>query len=256
MSLFISHGAPTLLLNETPAHQFLKQLGGELPRPKAIIVISAHWESHQLQVDQAARHNLIYDFRGFPQALYEVAWPANGDPALAEKIRSHLAPRGFQTTLTSGRGLDHGVWVPLALLDSNAAIPIVPVSLPMNYDERTLWKLGKALSDFEKDGYLLVGTGSLTHNLRALSPQWNSPVNPNIAPFVDGLCGVLESSQRENLVHWRELPHARNHHPSPEHFLPLLVAAAAPGKAQRLHSSIEYGALAMDCWSFGQPASA
>ncbi|BES71818.1 class III extradiol ring-cleavage dioxygenase [Marinobacter nanhaiticus D15-8W] len=256
MSLFISHGAPTLLLNETPAHRFLKQLGGELPRPKAIIVISAHWESDQLQVDHTAQHDLIYDFRGFPKELYEFKWPVNGDPALAEKIQAHLAARGFQATLTSGRGLDHGAWVPLALLDSNAAIPIVPVSLPVDYDERALWALGKALSDFEREGYLLIGTGSLTHNLRALSPNWNAPSHPDVAPFVDGLKEILEGAERERIINWRALPYARNHHPSPEHFLPLLIAAAAPGKAQRLHQSIEYGALAMDCWSFGQPALA
>ena len=256
MSLFISHGAPTLLLNETPAHRFLKQLGGELPRPRAIIVISAHWESHQLQVDHAAQHKLIYDFGGFPKELYEFRWPATGDPTLAEKIQIHLATRGFQATATSGRGLDHGAWVPLALLDSTAAIPVVPVSLPGNYSERELWQLGAALSELEQDGFLLVGTGSLTHNLRALSPKWDAPSNPHIAPFVDRLNEILDSDERERLADWRTLPQAHYHHPSPEHFLPLLVAAAAPGKSRRLHQSIEHGALAMDCWAFGQSAFA
>lgn len=256
MSLFISHGAPTLLLNETPAHQFLKRLGGELPRPKAIIVVSAHWESRQLLVDSAAKHDLIYDFRGFPRELYEFKWPAKGDPTLAERILTHLTALGFETKLTSGRGLDHGAWVPLALLDPTAAIPVVPVSLPAGYNDHALWDLGKALSDFEREGCLLVGTGSLTHNLRALSANWNAPANPDVAAFVDGLNEILESAEREQIINWRALPYAWHHHPSPEHFLPLLIAAAAQGKARRLHQSIEHGALAMDCWSFGRPTLA
>lgn len=258
MSLFISHGAPTLLLDSTPAHRFLQRLGGEIPRPRAIIVVSAHWESLELQVDDAGDHSLIHDFSGFPRALHEFQWPAQGDPQLAGRIVEALEQAGLGPKQVSNRGLDHGAWVPLALLDPSAAVPVVPVSLPMHFDEEQLWQLGAILGGFEREGYLLIGTGSLTHNLRARSASWDAPARPEITPFLDAITAALLQGDRHQLMAWRQLPNARWHHPSPEHFLPLLVAAAAGGEATRLHHSVEYGVLAMDCWQFGagtNPAS-
>lgn len=251
MSLFISHGAPTLLLDDTPAHRFLKALGRDLPRPKGIIFVSAHWESRDLRIGSGRHHALIRDFSGFPEALHTFAWPAQGDPALARAIQQRLGEAGFPALLDPKRGLDHGAWVPLALLDPNAQVPVVPVSLPVRFTGEALWWLGATLARFEAEGYLLIGSGSLTHNLRARASAWQAPVRPEVQPFLEAMNEALGAADRRELQQWQEFPGAHWHHPSPEHFLPLLIAAAAPGPAKRLHHSVEYGILAMDCWRFG-----
>ncbi|MDX5298172.1 MAG: dioxygenase, partial [Gammaproteobacteria bacterium] len=133
---------------------------------------------------------------------------------------------------------------------------VVQISLPRRDDAPALWQLGAWLNAWENEGYWVIGSGSLTHNLRQRSAQWNSPINPAIHPFRDALNAILASGDRRGLQQWEQLPDARLHHPTPEHFLPLLVAAANPGPARQLNDSVEYGNLAMDVWGFGAHAHA
>ena len=252
MSLFISHGAPTLLLDDTPAHQFLKIFGRAMPGPEAIIIVSAHWETTNPIIGAHSAPPLIRDFSGFPRALYTFTWPVTGNPELSKHVHNTLAKAGFPALLDDKRGLDHGAWVPLSLLDPDALIPVIPISLPTSYDTTRLWQLGQTLAALEKEGFLLIGSGSLTHNLRARSPHWESAAHPSVERFMTPLREALAHGDREALQAWTNLPLAEWHHPSPEHFLPLLIAAAADGSAHCHHQSTEYGVLAMDCWQFGE----
>ncbi len=163
-SLFISHGSPMLALTPTPAHQFLRELGQTL-RPKAIVVVSAHWETPELLISQSAHPETLHDFGGFPAALFAVQYPAPGDPALAATLGKTLGARVVE------RGMDHGAWVPLSLMYPEARLPVVSLSLPSRWSNAALMELGQRLAHLRSEGILVVGSGSLTHNLHALLPQ-------------------------------------------------------------------------------------
>ncbi|MDF1780536.1 MAG: class III extradiol ring-cleavage dioxygenase [Alcanivoracaceae bacterium] len=250
MSLFISHGAPMLLLEQTPAHSFLQRLTSTLPNIDAVLVVSAHWQTPQVQVTAGEAHELIYDFSGFPDALYQFKWPVRGAPALARRVVGALKEGGIAASLNMNRGIDHGAWVPLSLMFPEAEVPVVQVSLPYPTDNQSVLRLGKVLSQFEHDNVLLIGSGSLTHNLGAIRMPVTQPEDPRVQLFREALEPVLLSQDRADLMRWDTLNLADFHHPTDEHFQPLLVAAAAPGRARKLHSSTEYSVLAMDAWAF------
>jgi 4,5-DOPA dioxygenase extradiol len=255
-TLFLSHGAPDTILRDTPARRFLSGLAGLLPRPRAIVVVSAHWESDPLAVDSGARPRTIHDFSGFGPELEAMTYPAPGDPALAAAVVAHLDAAGLPA-IAAQRGFDHGVWVPLRLAWPAADIPVVAVSLPRRDSGAVAYRLGQALAGIGDD-VLVIGSGSATHNLGRLAivgapPAW-------AAAFDDWLCGRAEAGDHAALVAWRDrAPQARTAHPSDEHFTPLLVAAGAAGAAARatvLHRSWDYGSLAMTALAFARPLSA
>lgn len=241
-SLFISHGSPMLALTPTPAHQFLRELGQTL-RPKAIVVVSAHWETPELLISQSAHPETLHDFGGFPAALFAVQYPAPGDPALAATLGKTLGARLVE------RGMDHGAWVPLSLMYPEARLPVVSLSLPSRWSNAALMELGQRLAHLRSEGILVVGSGSLTHNLHALLPQ-GSQAPGWVDAFADWAHTHLEKDAREALLTWQTAPHAQRNHPTPEHFQPLLVAMGAGGQGQRLHHSVEHGVLAMDVYAF------
>ena len=152
-SLFISHGSPMLALNKTPAHTFLRELGRQLA-PKAVVVVSAHWESLVLKVSTSAKPETIHDFGGFPRALFECQYPAPGEPELAERLALLLGAERVE------RGLDHGAWVPLSLMFPDANVPVVSLSLPVRWSNTELVTLGERLSALREEGVLLIGSGS------------------------------------------------------------------------------------------------
>lgn len=252
-ALFVSHGAPDLLLDEeAPAHRFLAGIAAQLPRPTAIVCASAHWCTPSPQVDGHPAPPTIHDFAGFPEALFRLAYPAPGSPDLATRVAGLVTAAGLSCSV-SARGFDHGVWVPLRLMYPRADIPVVSLALQPRLGAAHHLALGRALAQLRDEGVLVVGSGSSSHNLAEIAvgeptPSW-------VASFDDWLVGRAQAGDADALIDWqRRAPHARENHPSDEHFLPLLVACGAGGPGARgraLHRSTTYGVLAMTCIAFG-----
>lgn len=241
-SLFISHGSPMLALNKTPAHAFLRELGSQLS-PKAVVVVSAHWESLTLKVSASTKPETIHDFGGFPRALFECQYPAPGNPELAERLAVLLGAERVE------RGLDHGAWVPLSLMFPDADVPVVSLSLPVRWSNSELVALGDQIAALREEGILIIGSGSLTHNLYEIMPQ-ESPMPAWVDEFATWVSDRLIANDREALLNWEDAPQAQKNHPTPEHFQPLLVAMGAGDGAKQLHHSVEHGVLAMDVYAF------
>lgn len=255
-TLFVSHGSPMLALQDSPARRFLLELGSLLPRPKAIVVVSAHWETmNQPAVSFAKQPETIHDFGGFPPALFEMTYPASGMPELAARIASLLEEAGYAAGKNPDRGLDHGAWVPLALMYPQADIPVLQVSLMHGKDAAEHERLGKALAVLRHEGVLVIGSGSLTHNLYEYRAQpIDAPVPPWVSDFGAWMKQQLDANRHDALLDYRrQAPSATRNHPTEEHLLPLFVALGAAGdkaQASRLHGSFEYGVLAMDVYAF------
>ncbi len=255
-SLFISHGAPTLAIDSSPAHHFLLGLGKSLPRPKAILVASAHWESvGGPTLSLAAQPETIHDFGGFSEALYKIRYPAPGAPDLAARAANLLSADGFAVKQIQQRGLDHGAWVPLHLMYPEADIPVTQISLLRSGSPVEHEKMGQALASLRAEGVLIIGSGSFTHNLSELiGHSIDADVPAWVLDFDDWMKEKLDTSQSDALLRYRtEAPFAVLNHPTEEHITPLFVAMGAAGpdaRAHRLHSSHEYGVLAMDAYAF------
>ncbi|NOT39811.1 MAG: dioxygenase [Alphaproteobacteria bacterium] len=246
-TLFLSHGAPTVVLSKTPASAFLRSLASHVPAPKAILVVSAHWEAARPTVGLGV--DTIHDFYGFPKPLYELQYPAPLARDVATRAAALLKPADVAVDATRGR--DHGVWTPLILAWPDAQVPVVQVSLVGGAAPQTHYDIGRALAPLRNEGVLIVGSGSATHNLRA---------RPTPAPaewatrFVGWLDGTLTRGDDAALLDWKHAaPHAEINHPTPEHFDPIFVArgAAAGEAATLLHASYEFGSLSMNAYSFG-----
>lgn len=256
-SLFLSHGAPTLPLTDSPARTFLAGLGDRLPRPNAILVISAHWETARPLVNAVVSNETIHDFYGFPRALYEMRYPAPGDPALAGRVAQLLQQFGLPCATDQGRGLDHGAWVPLLLMYPQADIPVLQLSVQPELGPKHHLAMGRALAQLRDEGILVIGSGSFTHNLAELrmrSAGLDDPAPPWVDAFADWVTDALRDGRVGDMLDYRRLaPFARNNHPSEEHFLPLFAALGAAGdnaRAERLHSSATYSVLRMDVFAF------
>lgn len=253
--LFVSHGAPTLAVEDIPASRFLKGLGALVPRPRAVIVASAHWETGIACVSASARPETIQDFHGFPPALYQLRYPAPGAPDLADIVVDRLRAAGIRAETDSGRGLDHGAWVPLMLAYPNADIPVVQLSVQPDLDGAHHIALGEAIGGLAHEDVLILGSGGVTHNLAAFRGQApDAPAPDWVKNFRNWVEQTLTSGDTDRLARFETAPNARDNHPSAEHFLPLLVAAGAGGRgrpARLLHASYSFGVLAMDAYGFG-----
>jgi len=256
-SLYISHGSPMTALMESPARHFLESLGGLLPRPRAILVASAHWETETPVLSAPARNTTIHDFYGFPPALYALRYNAPGAPELAMEIAALLNQHGLKCRIDAKRGLDHGAWVPLSLAYPEADIPIVQLSMQSHLGPRHHLALGAAVGPLRAAGVLVIGSGSFTHDLRRFrgGEALDAPETADVTEFSEWMDTAILAGDVKSLVDYRRLaPHAADEHPTEEHLLPLFVAlgAAGPGlMARRLHSSTEFGFLRMDTYAFG-----
>ncbi len=258
-SLFISHGAPDLLLSDAPARVFLERLIDDLAvRPRAIVVASAHWETPGVEVSGAPWPATIHDFAGFPQDLYAVRYPAPGAPALAVRIAGLLQQAGMTCEIRRERGLDHGAWVPLALMAPSADIPVLQVSLQTHQGPGHHLRLGAALAPLRGDGVLIIGSGSLTHDLSSFFTHRFAPDAPApdwVQAFADWVDAALRDGDAAQLADYRRrAPFAARNHPTEEHLAPLFVALGAAGDRppiRRLHTSTTYGVLRMDAYAFG-----
>lgn len=253
-SLFLSHGSPMLALSDEPAARFLDGLGPSLPRPDAILVASAHFETEVPTTGAAAQPGTIHDFHGFPQPLYQLRYPAPGAPGLARLAAERIAAAGLPVAIDHGRGLDHGSWVPLSRMFPAADIPVATLSIQPHRDPAHHFAVGQALKALRDDGVMIVGSGSLTHNLRALDWQGgpDAPVSGWAQAFIDWVAAAVGDGRIDDLLNYRRLaPEAVKNHPADEHFLPFFVAlGAGTGTGTRLHASVTMGALAMDAYAF------
>lgn len=253
-TLFISHGAPTFALEPGLAGPRLTALGRELPRPAAVLVVSPHWMTPSPRVAVTAQPATIHDFGGFDPALYDISYPAPGHPALAQRAIEVLQAAGWPALADDRHGLDHGAWVPLLHLYPQADVPAFQVSLPARLDADRAWSFGQALRPLADEGVLIVGSGSITHNLgefRIGEPQEARYAAEFTAWVREAVTAGDAARLRRTLV---EAPHAQRAHPTTEHFLPLLVAAgAAPSltPATVVDGGIVHGVLAMDTFVFG-----
>lgn len=250
--LFLSHGAPTLPLDRAhPTHVFLRSLGAALPHPRAILMVSAHWDTQVPALTAVSRPATIHDFYGFPEELYALRYPAAGSIELVRETAALLQSSGIAAAEDPERGLDHGAWVPLMLMYPQADIPVVQLSLQTAAGAAHHWKLGEALAPLRASGVLLIGSGGATHNLREFFRPVAGQDESYVPKFTAWLEDALTRGDRDSLVDYRRrAPEARRAHPTEEHFFPLLVAAGAGGRAERIHAAMTGASLAMDAYKF------
>jgi len=253
-ALFVSHGAPDLLLHASPALDFLKQLGTQLGRPQAILVVSAHWLTQVPTVSTTPQTSAIHDFGGFPHELYRMNYSAPGATQLAEQITKLLVEAGLETQVHPSRGLDHGAWEPLMLMYPDANIPVTQLSLQPHLGTSYHMQLGRALAPLRQAGILILASGTTTHNLRAFGQYAFDAPPPNwVQEFDDWLAAAIAHNKIDALLDYRrQAPHALQNHPSEEHLLPLFVALGAGGETTgtQLHTSFTYGAFSMAAYAF------
>ena len=255
-SLYVPHGAPTFALHPGAAGAALKTQADALPRPRAIIIVSPHWQTETATVGAADRLETIHDFTGFPDALYAIRYPASGCREGAEVVAAALAAAGLDVRLDRQRGLDHGAWVPLRLMYPDAEVPVIPLSLPRTATPAAAFRLGLALAPLAQQGFLVIGSGSLTHNLRDFQNAFHDGGTGfgYVRAFADWFANHLAAGDVDALLDYRRrAPEAARAQPSEEHLLPLFVALGAGGpgaQARRFHSGIDDYVIAMDAYAF------
>jgi 4,5-DOPA dioxygenase extradiol len=226
-SIFISHGAPTLVLEESRARAFLRHLGSKLGKPRAVVVISAHWIAPEFRVTNAPRLQPEYDFTGFPDELYRVEYAPQGAPDVAEYAAELIAAAGLPTALDASSKIDHGSWVPLKLMYPAADVPVTQISLRSRLDPAEHAALGRALLPLRERGVLLLGSGGAVHNMR----DWFTPRSGGAPSYETEFAAWIDRELTQGRIAslldpYRE-PSGRSAHPSIEHWLPLIVAANA-----------------------------
>lgn len=208
---------------------YLKSIGA-LPKepPKALLVISAHWEEPVPTVMTSENPPMLYDYFGFPPESYEIQWPAPGAPTVAGRVRELLEKAGFETASDPKRGYDHGTFVPLKLAYPNADVPVVQLSLQRGLDPEKHLAMGRALAPLRDEGVFIIGSGMTYHNLRAFGPQ-AEPVAAAFDAWLQKTVPLDRKARDEALTKWSSAPSARAAHPREEHLLPLMVVAGAAG---------------------------
>ncbi len=259
--VFVSHGAPTILIDDDPGRDFLERLGRDLVathgKPDAIVCVSAHFQSDQPLVGAAVAPEMVFDFYGFPAELYGRSYAAKGDPALSERVAGLIRAAGMPAGLDPGQGLDHGAWVPLSLMFPEADIPIVPLAIQPRQTPAHHRALGAALAPLTGENVLILGSGGAVHNVRdaMLRRHHRMPDPPEWAVAFDGwLAEHVETGDVAALDDYRaRAPSARCAQPHDDHLMPLYAALGAGGPGafgRRLHGSFSYGSLSLSSWSF------
>ncbi len=267
-SIFVSHGSPMIALEPGAAGAFMQRLGPAISatfgKPKAIVSISAHTAARRPVVLAGARHSAVYDFGGFDPKLFTLRYDAPGDPALAARVLTLLRAADIAAESVDQGGLDHGAWTALRYLYPAADIPIVPLAFVPSESPVRQFALGAALASLTGDGVLVLGSGSITHNLRrvfsggGLHPDKAQPEIPESAAFRGWIADRSRALDWDALFAYRtRAPHAVDMHPTDEHLLPWYVAAGAGGRTSaplRVHDSVTMGSLGMDAYAFGPAA--
>lgn len=260
-SLYVPHGAPTFSIQPEKAGQALIDLGRQfLGQAKGVVVVSPHWQTSIPTVGTASSFETIHDYSGFPDELREISYPAKGSDTLATQVVHALEAVGAPVCTDRTQGLDHGAWVPLRYMFPNAEIPVTPLSLLRQGGPKAAYRLGQALEPLRRQGILIVGTGSLTHNLADYRARSESGLGtPDyVHKFSDWLAEMGQKRDLEKLFAYRtESPDGAQAHPTEEHLLPFFVALGAAGKgalAKRIHQSVQNIVLSMDAYRF-EPAT-
>ena len=267
--IFLSHGSPMTALEPGAAGPFWQRLGPALAadgRPRAILAISAHSLAREPVLMAAVRHSTVHDFNGFPEPLYRLRYDAPGAPALAQQVAGLLQAAGLPVHVSNDGGLDHGIWAPLRFIWPTADIAVLPLAFPADWSPAKLMALGQALAPITRQGVLVYGTGSITHNLRMVfgsgsgtRPALDAPEIAQSAAFRQWFDQHSRAADWPALLDYRrQAPHAVLMHPTDEHLLPFYVAAGAAGaqpQGLRLHDSLTYGCLGMDAYAFGVGAA-
>jgi aromatic ring-opening dioxygenase catalytic subunit (LigB family) len=237
-TLFIPHGGGPCFFMDWPSQpdmwnkmgDFLRNLHTYVGRrPKAIVVVSAHWVAEEFTVMAGAHPPLIFDYYGFPEHTYRLTYPAPGAPELAKRIQALLREAGFATKSDSERGFDHGTFIPFKLIYPDADIPIVQLSLKTGLDPAEHLRAGKALQALRDEGVLIVGSGMSFHNMRGFTPAFTE-VSQRFDDWLTAATSEPDADARNRLLErWEQAPDARLTQPHPDHLLPLMVAVGAAG---------------------------
>ena len=255
-SLFIAHGAPDLPFSGTPARGFTETLGKRFPDLRAILVISAHWEARVPTIGTAAAPETVHDFGGFDERLYDLRYPARTSPDVISELVSALKEAGIAYSEDARRGYDHGVWIPLMLAFPKAEVPVVQLSLRHGASAAENLALGRALAPLRDKGVLIVGSGAIVHNLRALARE-GSPAPDWARAVDDAIVAAIESGDTAALLKLPETRLGRMAHPTTEHLMPLFVAwGASGGKGRAMHRSFSWGSISMTSFAFGEEQKA
>ncbi len=257
-SVFLSHGTPMLAFGEDRYQETLLALSNSMPKPKAIIFISAHSVSNEdIHILAAEKNRIQHDFTGFPVELYDIHYECPGSPAVAEQLSGLFSQAGFKVKMERAAPLDHGIWIPLLHLYPKGEVPVVRISLPTGLLPAQILKMGRTLASLREQGFLILSSGGAVNNLQAI--KWSGKSSPGAQWAVQFENWVIESLQSKNveaLMNFEDHPDFLKAHPSPEHFLPILitVGSALPGdEPSVIFKGIEYESLSMLCFSLGLP---
>ncbi len=255
-TLFVPHGAPTFALRPGPAGAALAHIGASLPRPRAVVMISPHWDTAEPEVGTAEKLETVHDFYGFPAELYDIDYPATGCPEAAREVAAALKAAGLPVREAPAQGLDHGAWIPLRLMYPDADVPVVPLSLQSRLGVAGAYRLGQALAPLAAQGFLVIASGNVTHNLGdyRIARMNGGEGLDYVRDFPAWLTDRLQQHDLDALLDYRrQAPQAVRAHPSDEHLQPLYVALGAAGSGARvehLHTGISDYVLAMDAYAF------
>lgn len=257
-TIYLSHGGgPWPFMDLGPAMRpladYLGSLMGDLPRrPRAVLMVSAHWEAPVATLMTGARPPMLYDYHGFPASTYRLQWPAPGATELVPRVRTLLERAGFAVDDDSARGFDHGTFVPLMLALPDADVPVLQLSLLSGMDAQRHIAVGEALAPLREDGVLLLGSGSSYHNMHRLGQAASTAPSRAFHDWLGETVSMDAPARRERLVGWASAPGARHCHPREEHLLPLhVMAGAAAGDAGRVSLRFEAMAVHNTCVRFG-----
>ena len=250
------HGSPTFALDPGAAGESMSQLASSLARPRAIVVISPHWDTAIPTVSTATQLETIHDFYGFPDALYQIQYPAKGSPELAQEVVNALQKRFKQVSTAPTRGLDHGAWTPLRQMFPDASIPVIAVSIQSHAGPAHALAMGEALEELTHQGFLVIGSGNITHNLGDLRmvAMSGGQTPAYVKAFADWVEVQLQAKNVQKLIDYRQ--HSREgvqSHPTEDHLLPLFVAMGAAGAdatAKAFFRGISSYVIAMDGYTF------
>ncbi|MDO6463554.1 DODA-type extradiol aromatic ring-opening family dioxygenase [Pseudoalteromonas carrageenovora] len=258
-ALFISHGSPIMAIKQSPTSGFLTSLGQTLKTPSAIIIFSAHFDvanndtSHNIVITAGKAPKTIHDFYNFPAHMYNIKYPAPGEPSFANVIAARFKDKGIEVELNATQGWDHGVWIPLRLMYPQANIPIVQVSINTRLGAKAMYEFGQLLAPLREQNILIIGSGGISHNLPEI---FKKPSTPNRVQMVNEFTQWVEQTLLAQdtaalLDYLNQAPHVLFNHPTQEHFLPLFAAMGAGGtQVKKLFSDTEMNILALDAYKF------
>jgi 4,5-DOPA dioxygenase extradiol len=253
-TVFISHGPPSLLLEDIPAREFLKDLGKVYRNANAVICISAHWMTTKPTVSAVLKHETIHDFYGFPPELYQLKYPATGDPELAQKTANLIKNGGLPCEIDYKRGLDHGAWVPMMLMFPELEVPVFQLSIQQHMDPEEHFILGNVIESLRHEEVLILGSGGAVHPLGYAPLRPGAETDQWACDFDSWLTKSVVEGDVESIKNYaKAAPYPERAHPYPDHFMPLITTIGAAGEDARgevIHHSWFWGDMGMGAYEY------